>query len=211
MAARLQTIFNRLSGRTTPDEETPRNLPEGTPPALQGVPGLEWAWTADLRTRGAGGSLAPASGSVVLPKVKLFHDGRAGEVTLPVARAGGFDLALSGFSGSFLSLVFDLPAEAVQGLRARHLIRLDTSLSGSEGLRAYARLNIRHGPNTEQITREVTAPAGVARVAEFDMFYVGLNEKRVEAAWIDLIFNPVADERIAITDLTVSRRPRAAL
>lgn len=210
MAARLQKIFNRLSGRAAPDGSKPTAPAALTPPALRGVAGLEWAWTADLRAAPQGAA-APRNGAEVLPSVKLFHDGRDAEITLGAGRAAGLDLTLGGFSGSFLSLVFDLPAEAVQGLRARHLIRLDTAISGEEGLRSYARLNIRHGPNTEQITRELTGPPGMARVAEFDMFYVGLNEKRVEAAWIDLIFNPPAQGQIEVTDLTVSRRPRAAL
>lgn len=210
MAARLQTLLSRLNSRKAPEPEKRPVLSEGAAPGLKGLAGLEWAWSADLAA-GPFATTAGQSGRMILPGVKLFHDAGAGEITLRSGEGAGLDLSLQGFSGSFLSLVFDLPAEAVQGLRARHLIRLDTRVSADQGLRAYARLNIRHGPNTEQISRELTGPSGIAGVAEFDMFYVGLNERRVEAAWIDLIFNPAATGRIGVTDLTVSRRPRAAL
>lgn len=130
---------------------------------------------------------------------------------MALRRRGGLALQLKGFAGSFLSLVIDLPSEAVQGLRARHLIRLDTGVGGSAGPAAYARLNIRHGPNVEQAVRQLPCGQGSAQMAEFDMFYVGLNEKRVEAAWIDLIFNPGSDDSICLSHLIASRRPRAAL
>ena len=52
--------------------------------------------------------------------------------------------------------------------------------------------------------------SGVCEV-EFDLAYSKLNEKRVEKAWIDLIFEGPEMNQITLRDLTFSRRPRAAL
>ena len=46
---------------------------------------------------------------------------------------------------------------------------------------------------------------------EFDLAYSNLNEKRVERAWIDLIFEGPQMNQIILRDLTFSRRPRAQL
>jgi hypothetical protein len=46
---------------------------------------------------------------------------------------------------------------------------------------------------------------------EFDLAYSNLNEKRVESAWIDLIFESPQMNRVALRDLTLSRRRRAQL
>jgi hypothetical protein len=74
----------------------------------------------------------------------------------------------------------------------------------------FARLNIRHGPNTEQIVRELPVHQPDVMV-EFDLAYSTINEKRVEKAWIDLIFEGPEMNEIILRDLTFSRRPRAQL
>ena len=77
-------------------------------------------------------------------------------------------------------------------------------------LEIFARLNVRHGPNSEQIVRELPLDQKEVRV-EFDLAYSNLNEKRVEKAWIDLIFEGAEMNEIIIRDLTFSRRPRAQI
>jgi hypothetical protein len=74
----------------------------------------------------------------------------------------------------------------------------------------FARLNIKQGPNTEQIVREL--PLGQDEVmVEFDLAYTKMNEKRVEQLWVDLIFENPQMNQIIIRDLTFSRQPRAEL
>ena len=108
----------------------------------------------------------------------------------------------------FLSLAIDLPDEAVNGLGRRHLIRLETIVEMEKPLEIFARLNVRHGPNTEQLVREL--PLNEQNVmVEFDLGYTRLNEKRVENAWIDLIFDGPEMNQVILRDLTLSRRPRA--
>ena len=74
----------------------------------------------------------------------------------------------------------------------------------------FARLNIRHGPNVEQLVREFPYGEEVVEL-DFDLAYSNLNEKRVESAWIDLIFEAPNMNLLRLRDVTLSRRPRRAL
>lgn len=180
----------------------------------------DWAWRPEIWR----GPISPAGLAAVENRtpfgaeVTVFHDCRTSELTLRQIRNGrATDLAPFGlrmdvfrFDGSFLSLVIDLPADGLHGLRLSHVIRLDAAVEMERPLEIFARLNIKHGPNSEQIVREL--PIGSDEVmVEFDLGYTRMNEKRVERAWIDLIFEGPEMNQIVLRDLTVSRRPRAEL
>ncbi|MCP5037157.1 MAG: hypothetical protein GY945_06100, partial [Rhodobacteraceae bacterium] len=134
------------------------------------------------------GLAAAESKSQFGDEVTLFHDCRISELTVRQLRnTREQDLAPFGvrmdvfkFDGSFLSLVVDLPEAAVQGLQRRHLIRMNTVVEMEKPLEIFARLNVRHGPNTEQIVRELPLHEDEVMV-EFDLAYTKMNEKRVEA------------------------------
>ena len=151
-------------------------------------------------------------------EVTLFHDCRISELTVrQIRNTREIDLAPFGlrmdvfkFDGTFLSLVVDLPQEAVQGLQRRHLIRMNTVVNMEKPLEIFARLNIQHGPNTEQIVRELPLNEDDVMV-EFDLAYTKMNEKRVERAWVDLIFEEPEMNQIILRDVNFSRRPRAEL
>jgi hypothetical protein len=156
--------------------------------------------------------------SMLGSEVTLFHDCARSELTLRQLRnTREADLAPYGlrmdvfrFDGSFLSLVIDLPKAALAGLTKDHLIRMDTIVEMEKPLEIFARLNIRHGPNTEQIVREL--PLAEEKVmVEFDLAYSGINEKRIEKAWMDLIFEGPEMNQVTLRDLTFSRRMRAAI
>ena len=101
-----------------------------------------------------------------------------------------------------------MPEEAARGLKLRHLIRLDAIVELEKPLEIFARLNVKHGPNTEQIVLEM--PLGAEEVmVEFDLTYTKINEKRIEKLWVDLIFEGPEMNQIILRDVTVSRRPRA--
>ncbi len=180
--------------------------------------GTQWAWRPELWREPipAKGRAAVQNKEMLGNEATLFHDCRISELTLRQLRnVHEKDLAPFGlrmdvfrFDGSFLSLVIDLPQEAVDGLKRHHVIRMDTSVEMEKPLEIFARLNIRHGPNTEQIVRELPLNAEDIRV-EFDLAYSSLNEKRVEKAWIDLIFEGPEMNQVVLRDLTFSRRPRA--
>jgi len=95
-------------------------------------------------------------------------------------------------------------------LKLKHLLRMDVIVEMEKPLEIFARLNIKHGPNVEQIVREL--PLNKEEVAvEFDLAYSKLNEKRVEKLWVDLIFEGPEMNQVTLRDLTFSRRPRAEL
>lgn len=178
----------------------------------------DWGWRPQLWR----GPISPPGASAVETKamfgdeVTLFHDCRISELTVRQLRnTRAQDLAPFGlrmdvfrFDGSFLSLVIDLPDEAVAGLKRKHLVRLSTVVELEKPLEIFARLNIRHGPNTEQVVRELPLDEDEVMV-EFDLAYTKMNEKRVESAWVDLIFENPEMSQVVLRDVTFSRRPRA--
>lgn len=182
--------------------------------------GSDWSWRPEL-WRGPldkPGMSSVKSKTMLGNEVTLFHDCVHSELTLrQVRNRREADLAPFGlrmdvfrFDGSFLSLVIDLPDAAVQGLKRQHLIRVDTIVEMEKPLEIFARLNIKHGPNTEQIVRELPLHESEILV-EFDLAYTKLNEKRVEKAWIDLIFEGPEMNMVTLRDVTFSRLPRAEL
>lgn len=180
--------------------------------------GTDWAWRPplwNLPLPNPGLSSAP-SRSKLGDELTLFHDCTRSELTLrQVRNTREADLAPFGlrmdvfaFDGSFLSLVLDLPQGAVDGLKKRHLLCVTTIVELEKPLEIFARINIKHGPNTEQIVRELPIGDGEITV-EFDLAYIALNEKRIERVWVDLIFENPEMSQITLRDLTFSRRPRA--
>ena len=189
----------------------------------QGFPrphNADWAWRPEL-WRGplaVPGLSSVQTKSMLGGEVTLFHDCRQSELTLRQLRNQreadlapyGLRMDVFAFDGSFLSLVVDLPPDAVAGLTRGHLIRMDVIVEMEQPLEIFARLNVRHGPNTEQIVREL--PLHRDRISvEFDLAYTKLNEKRVEQAWVDLIFEGPEMNEVTLRDLTFARRPRAQL
>ncbi|MBY5933316.1 hypothetical protein KUV51_09930 [Tateyamaria omphalii] len=172
-------------------------------------------WRGSLKTPGMS---SVQTKSMLGNEVTLFHDCEFSELTLRQLRnlreedlaPYGVRLDVFKFDGSFLSLVVDLPEDAVSGLTKNHLVGMNTIVEMEKPLEIFARLNVRHGPNTEQIVRELPLNEQDVTV-EFDLAYSKLNEKRVERAWIDLIFEGPEMNQVTLRDLTFSRRPRAAL
>ena len=182
--------------------------------------GTDWSWRpmpwkGPLPVPG----LAAVPGKALIGEgTTLFHDCRRSELTLrQIRNTRESDIAPFGlrmdvfqFDGSFLSLVLDLPDDVARGLKQRHLIRLDVIVEMEKPLEIFARLNIKHGPNVEQIVREL--PLHEAEVmVEFDLAYSKMNEKRVESLWVDLIFEGPEMNQVILRDVTFSRRPRAEL
>ncbi|WP_171054650.1 DUF6478 family protein [Roseovarius arcticus] len=180
--------------------------------------GTDWAWRPalwNLPLASPGISSAPSK-SKLGEELTLFHDCARSELTLRQIRnmreadlaPYGLRMDVFAFDGSFLSVVLDLPHGAVDGLKKRHLVRMSTIVELEKPLEIFARLNIKHGPNTEQIVRELPLHEDEI-VVEFDLAYSNLNEKRIERAWVDLIFENPEMSQVVLRDLTFSRRPRA--
>ena len=182
--------------------------------------GTDWswrpmAWRAGIAKRG----LAPAlNKDKIGDEIAIFHDCQQQELSLTQYRnLRGDDLAAYGlalevyhFDGSFLSLVLDLPTAACEGLKKRHVLQLAAVIEREVPINIYARLNVKNGPNTEQIL--LTLPADETyTMAEFDLAYTQLNEARTEKIWIDLLFENPNMNKITIRDLNICRYPRAEI
>jgi hypothetical protein len=122
----------------------------------------------------------------------------------------GLRLDVFRFDGSFLSLAMDLPPEACHGVRRKRRVRVDAIIEVEKPIEIFARLNIKHGPNIEQIVREIPMSGG-EQMVEFDLGYVKLNEKRIEKMWLDLIFEGPEMNQVTVRDITICRHPRAEL
>ena len=180
--------------------------------------GTDWSWRPEL-WRGplpSPGLSSVPSKSKLGEEISLFHDCAAQELTLRQLRNSreedlapfGLRMDVFKFDGSFLSLVVDLPADACNGLSRHHLVRVDSIIETEKPLEIFARLNIRHGPNTEQLVREL--PLGEKNVTvEYDLAYSNLNEKRIERIWLDLIFEAPDMNQVVLRDLTFARHRRA--
>lgn len=195
-------------------------LPRIGSTAMRKPLGTDWSWRPAL-WRGP----LPAPGQASVPTrapiaegTTIFHDCRRSELTIRQIRNTresdiapfGFRMDVFRFDGTFLSLVLDLPDEAARGLKLRHMIRLDVIVEMEKPLEIFARLNIKHGPNVEQIVRELPLAEEEVMV-EFDLAYSRMNEKRVEKVWVDLIFEGPEMNQVILRDVTLSRRPRAEL
>lgn len=180
----------------------------------------DWAYRPELWRGPVSplGMVAVESKTEYGSEVKVFHDCNVTELTLrQVRNTRESDLAPFGlrmdvfrFDGSFLSLVIELPDSAVNGLERRHLIRLMLVVEIEKPLEIFARLNVKHGPNVEQIVRELPLDTTEVTV-DFDLAYTKMNEKRLERIWLDLIFEGAEMNQIVLRDVTLTRRPRAEM
>jgi len=188
--------------------------------ALRKPIGTDWIWRPAL-WRGeipVPGMASVPGKAVVCDGATIFHDCQRSELTVRQIRNRqdddlapfGFRMDVFRFDGSFLSLALDLPEAATAGLKLKHLIRMDAVVETEKPLEIFARLNIKHGPNLEQMVREVPLVAEVVQV-EFDLSYTKVIEARVERMWVDLIFEGPEMNQIILRDVTFSRHPRAEL
>jgi len=182
--------------------------------------GTDWSWRPDLwREPLARSGMASAPRKARMDaQVTLFHDCPLAEIALRQIRnrrdkdLAPFSLSVEtfDFAGSFLSLSVELPPDAATGLTRQHLMRLDTQIETESPTKIFARLNIQHGPNAEQVLRELDMSAQTGSV-DFDLAHLSLNERRIEKLWLDLILDRPAMNQIVLRDLTLCRHHRADL
>ena len=120
----------------------------------------------------------------------------------------GLILEVFGFAGRFVSAAIDLPDAAWRGIGKSELIRLRSHVVADKSTTITARINVRHGPNTDQILRGIDLDRH-DNVVEFDMFYSAIEPDKVSGMWLDIIWENPAMNRIVINDLVLSRHPRA--
>jgi uncharacterized protein DUF6478 len=186
--------------------------------AIKKPQGTEWAYRPEVWS----GPVSPSGISSIASKSKIgnelviFHDCAVSEMTLRQVRNNqesdlapfGIQLDVFNFEGSFLSIAVEMPPQAVEGLKKEHIIRLTLIIDSERPQEMFARLNLRHGPNTEQIVRELDLSTREMYV-EFDLFYTNFKEARAQSLWFDLIFESPSMNQITIRDISVIRRRRA--
>lgn len=212
LSRRVDQVLHTAEGRLA--------LPLAGQAAIRRPMHSDWAWRPELWS----GPVKPEGFASVETKTqighqaKIFHDCGLSELSIRQLRnTRAEDIAPYGvrmdvfqFDGSFLSLVVDLPQDGVEGLSRRHIVRLEIRVETEKPLEIFGRINVRHGPNVEQLVREFEGSTGEFAV-EFDMSATRLNESRVERAWLDLIFEGPDMNEIVLRDVTLSRRPRAEI
>lgn len=182
--------------------------------------GTDWSWRPKpWRAPVDIGGIAPALSKMEFTnELVIFHDCKRAELSLRQTRnirefdlsPYSIDLEAFHFDGSYLSLVIEIPRTSCEGLKKRHLIRLAAVIERTRPTKIYARLNVKNGPNTEQIL--LTLPDDTSEtMVEFDLAYSGLNERRAERMWIDLMIESPAMNKISFRDLTLCRYPRAEI
>lgn len=203
LRAPLEDVIRTADGRLLPAADAPaRPL------------GCDWLWRpAAFVAPVPGGLVAPVSGAKFAPGITLFHDGARPELSLRQIRSVGsapfaLQLEIFGFEGGFISLSFALPAAGLADLGRRHMVRAAPRFETEFPAALFCRLNLRHGPNVEQILRSVSVSQGASEIA-FDLAYTELNEKRLEAAWLDLIIEAPRMNAVTLRDLVLLRHPRA--
>lgn len=212
LRAHLDRLIHEAEGRLAFPQIGSTQFPRPT--------GTDWSWRPDLwRGPLAQPGIASAPRKAVIDgQVNLFHDCPRSEIALRQLRnthegdLAPFGLAIEvfGFDGSFLSLSIALPEDGAQGLTRQHLMRVDTLIDSEQANGVFARLNIRHGPNTEQVLRQMDL-SGPSNAVDFDLAHLPLNERRIERVWLDLIFENPRMNRLVLRDLTLCRHHRADL
>lgn len=182
--------------------------------------GTDWSWRPRLwRLRSDQPGCAPVFDKTRFgDEIGIFHDCPHQEITIRQIRnlrdtdisAFGLRVDVLHFAGSYLSIVVDLPNESCVELKKQHLIQLSAVIEKEHPTQIHARLNVKNGPNTEQILLTLPDGDGMASV-EFDLAYTQLNEKRAERMWIDLMIDEASMNQITFRDLTISRYPRAQI
>ncbi|AVO37268.1 DUF6478 family protein [Pukyongiella litopenaei] len=213
-ARRLRDVLDRFLGVA----ETRLAGPEIGSSRFPSPKGADWTWRPGpwRDPLHSPGLVATGKRSDLSPGIALHHDCPRGEVSLRQHRnTGTADLAPFGltlevfeFTGSFLSLVIELPDDALRGLSKSHVIGIEVDGQSERETAVHARLNIRNGPNTEQILHQMTSRAGLLS-AGFDLAYADLDVSRLGNAWIDLFVEAPAMNAFALRDLRLVRLRRS--
>lgn len=190
----------------------------GRSDAIRKPRGTDWAyrprlWRERLAKPGQSFVTSPAA---LDGESTLFHDCDLAEITLRQEKTRStealspYDMRMEvmHFHGSFLSLSIDLPDSVLEGLDSQHLIEVAADLKVDRPSMIYMRLNLRHDQNSKEILRNMPQDA-LAQPVTFDLSYADIQPRMVDKIWLDVIFPDPAMNLYSLSDLTLTRRPRA--
>ncbi len=199
-------------------KDTLRRKARNLPAADQAMPEIAyWVYRPDafVMPLDCTAAVAIQSPHDLMGGLKIFHDCAHPEIILRQhsetdSAVYGLSLEVFRFDGSFLSMALDLPRDHAASVRLADIIRVSLEMQMDYPIDLYARLNVIHGPNSEQMVRKMEWDQG--RIcAEFDMAYSKVNDKRIEKIWIDLIFERPSMNLLKMDDFLVLRLARAEL
>ena len=176
----------------------------------------EWASRSQLWSEGGNAACPLPSGFQLGTGVSVYHDGEPDRACLrTIASPGGparygVVMETTDFSGEYLSVSLALPEAVKYQMTAQSLIRTAFVMTCERPIRTFARLKLRHGPNTEEQVRTLDQQSG-RMAAEFDLFYMDILPDTVTDLWVDVIFEAPRLARIEIADVVFMRRRRAGL
>lgn len=162
---------------------------------------------------------APARNNVSLGNdLTLYHDCKSPALCLRQIRNRHVDglspfalqMDVYSFDGTFMSLVVKAPDSLIDDIRKDHVLRLSTKLESERVIGLNVRMNLKNGPNTEQVNKEVDISKPEC-TAEFDLAYVPFKEHRAEHIWFDLFFDSPPMNQVILRDLTISRYMRSKI
>lgn len=201
-AKRLQRVLADIDGQNA----------NSVAPAIDGLPQTtQWAHRPGLLTSPMAAQAPAESGTKLSDDVTLYHDCPVGHISLRQnLMTSPYEVILDilEFEGSYLSFAMGMTPEVVAGVGRNDLIRADLEMRSDFPLQATSRLNVKVGPNVEQINLDVDL-AKTRVTQEFDLHYVDLEAQKISDIWVDLIFKKPEMNRIVLRDLVLSRRPRA--
>ncbi len=180
--------------------------------------GTDWAyrprlWREPLAKPGQCSVTSPAS---LDGETSLFHDCELAEISLRQQRTRSADalspydfrLEVMHFRGSFLSLSIDLPPSVLEGLDSQHMFEVAAELKVDRPSMIYMRLNLRHDQEAKEILQNLPQDA-LTQPVTFDLSYADIEPRMVDKIWLDVIFPDPAMNLYSLSDLTLTRRPRA--
>ena len=213
-ADHLRSVLDRFSQIAKP--RLTNDVQIDVPDILAGQ--IEWSgrpafWLGEASPRAL---FAPESGVELGEGVKLFHDCPRREIALrqranrllPARAPYGLSLDVMGFEGSYLSLVLDLPAASLTDLGQSHVLSVNFDFEADRDLGIFVRLNLKCGPNTVNMLREVPRD-GTGHAVEFDLAYLDMDASRLESGWIDVMFEAPQYLGLELRDVTLFRSRRA--
>lgn len=195
-----------------PRRQEPKRFSIEVPTNFKLPPKTQWGFTPPLWEHNFGSDVSGniLTSTEIAPRVNVHHD--ADSINMIIqgeGPEGGISFDVKKFTGGFLSLAFGFPDNEAKAIRRHDLIRIAIISKSDNPFEAYVRLNLRHGPNNEQIVRMIEI--GKDSFAEFDIFYSEFEPNRATDAWIDLIVNDPEGRAFTLEQVVILRRVRATL